>query len=74
MNIYTDPQGRFSIPIPIGTITAQTTEIGVVLNTPDGTGIMAMYTMGEQYVQGMVARIKPDHQLHGQSQLQTGNI
>jgi len=73
MNIYTDPQGRFSIPIPAGSTTAQTTEIGVVLNTPDGAGIMAMYTMGEQYVQGMVAQIKPNHQFHGQSQLQAGN-
>jgi len=43
MNIYTDPQGRFNIPIPTGTTTAQTTEIGVVLNTPDGAGIVAMY-------------------------------
>ena len=73
MNIYTDPQGRFSIPIPAGSTTAQTTEIGVVLNTLDGAGIMAMYTMGEQYVQGMVAQIKPNHQFHGQSQLQAGN-
>jgi len=73
MNIYTDPQGRFSIPIPAGSTTAQTTEIGVVLNTPDGAGIMAMYTTGEQYVQGMVAQIKPNHQFHGQSQLQAGN-
>jgi hypothetical protein len=73
MNVYADPQGRFSVPIPAGSTTAQTTEIGVVLNTPDGAGIMAMYTMGEQYVQGMVAQIKPDHQFHGQSQLQAGN-
>lgn len=73
MNIYTDPQGRFSIPIPAGSTTAQTTEIGVVLNTPDGTGIVVMYTIGEQYVQGMVAQIKPNHQFHGQSQLQAGN-
>jgi len=73
MNTYTDPQGRFSISIPAGSTTAQTTEIGVVLNTPDGAGIMAMYTMGEQYVQGMVAQIKPNHQFHGQSQLQAGN-
>jgi len=73
MNIYTDPQGRFSIPIPVGSTTAQTTEIGVVLNTPDGAGIMVMYTMGEQYVQGMVVQIKPNHQFHGQSQLQAGN-
>jgi len=73
MNIYTDPQGRFSIPIPAGSTTAQTTEIGVVLNTPDGGGIVVMYTLGEQYVQGMVAQIKPNHQFHGQSQLQAGN-
>jgi len=74
MNIYTDPQGRFSIPIPAGSsTTAQTTEMGVVLNTPDGVGIVAMYTLGEQYVQGMVAQIKPNHQFHGQSQLQAGN-
>jgi len=73
MNVYTDPQGRFSIPIPAGSTTAQTTEIGVVLNTPDGAGIVAMYTQGEQYVQGMVAQIKPNHQFHGQSQLQAGN-
>lgn len=73
MNIYTDPQGRFSIPIPAGSTTAQTTEIGVVLNTPDGTGIVVMYTLGEQYVQGMVNQIKPNHQFHGQSQLQAGN-
>jgi hypothetical protein len=73
MSIYTDTQGRFSIPIPAGSTTAQTTEIGVVLNTPDGAGIVAMYTLGEQYVQGMVAQIKPDHQFHGQSQLQAGN-
>ena len=73
MNIYTDPQGRFSIPIPAGSTTAQTTEIGVVLNTPDGAGIVAMYTLGEQYVQNMVAQIKPNHQFHGQSQLQAGN-
>ncbi len=73
MNIYTDPQGRFNIPIPTGTTTAQTTEIGVVLNTPDGAGIVAMYTQGEQYVQGMIAQIKPNHQFHGQSQLQAGN-
>jgi len=69
MNIYNDPQGRFSIPIPGGSTTAQTTEIGVVLNTPDGAGIVAMYTGGEQYVQGMVDQIKPDHQFHGKSQL-----
>jgi len=73
MNIYTDPQGRFNIPIPTGTTTAQTTEIGVILNTPDGAGIVAMYTQGEQYVQGMIAQIKPNHQFHGQSQLQAGN-
>jgi len=73
MNIYADPQGRFSIPIPAGSTTAQTTEIGVVLNTPDGIGIVVMYTQGEQYVQGMVAQIKPNHQFHGQSQLQAGN-
>ena len=73
MNIYTDPQGRFSIPIPAGSTTAQTTEIGVVLNTLDGAGIMAMYTMGEQYVQGMVTQIEPNHTFHGQSQLQAGN-
>ena len=73
MNVYADPQGRFSIPIPAGSTTAQTTEIGVVLNIPDGAVIMAMYTMGEQYVQGMVTQIKPDHQFHGQSQLQAGN-
>lgn len=73
MNIYADPQGRFSIPIPTGSTTAQTTEIGVVLNTPGGDGIMVMYTQGEQYVQGMVAQIKPNHQFHGQSQLQAGN-
>jgi len=73
MNIYTDPQGRFSIPIPTGSTTAQTTEIGVVLNTPDGVGIVVMYTQGEQYVQDMVAQIKPNHQFHGQSQLQAGN-
>lgn len=73
MNIYTDPQGRFSIPIPAGSTTAQTTEIGVVLNTPDGAGIVAMYTLGELYVQNMVAQIKPNHQFHGQSQLQAGN-
>ncbi len=73
MNIYTDPQGRFSIPIPAGSTTAQTTEIGVVLNTPDGAGIVAMYTQGEQYVKGMVNQIKPNHQFHGQSQLQAGN-
>lgn len=73
MNIYTDPQGRFSIPIPAGSTTAQTTEIGVVLNTPDGVGIVVMYTQGEQYVQSMVAQIKPNHQFHGQSQLQAGN-
>jgi len=73
MNIYTDPQGRFSIPIPSGSTTAQTTEIGVVLNTLDGAGIVAMYTQGEQYVQGMVAQIKPNHQFHGQSKLQAGN-
>jgi len=73
MNIYTDPQGRFSIPIPTGSTTAQTTEIGVVLNTPDGAGIVAMYTLGEQYVQNMVAQIKPNHHFHGQSQLQAGN-
>lgn len=70
---YTDPQGRFSIPIPAGSTTAQTTEVGVVLNAPDGSGIVVMYTLGEQYVQGMVAQIKPDHQFHGQSQLQAGN-
>ncbi len=73
MNVHVDPQGRFSIPIPTGSTTAQTTEIGVVLNTPDGAGIVVMYTLGEQYVQGMVAQIKPDHQFHGQSQLQAGN-
>ncbi|MBU4510254.1 hypothetical protein KJ830_04300 [bacterium] len=73
MNIYTDPQGRFSIPIPTGSTTAQTTEMGVILNTPDGAGIVMMYTLGEQYVQGMVAQIKPNHQFHGQSQLQAGN-
>lgn len=73
MNVYTDPQGRFSIPIPAGSTTAQTTEIGVVLNTPDGNGIVVMYAMGEQYVQGMVAQIKSNHQFHGQSQLQAGN-
>lgn len=73
MNIYTDPQGRFSIPIPAGSTTTQTTEIGVVLNTPDGVGIVAMYTQGEQYVKGMVNQIKPNHQFHGQSQLQAGN-
>jgi hypothetical protein len=73
MNIYTDPQGRFSIPIPAGSTTTQTTEIGVVLNTPDGAGIVAMYTQGEQYVKGMVNQIKPNHQFHGQSQLQAGN-
>ncbi|HBY56466.1 MAG TPA: hypothetical protein DEG96_01155 [Candidatus Atribacteria bacterium] len=73
MNIYTDPQGRFSIPIPAGSTTTQTTEIGVVLNTPDGAGIVAMYTLGEQYVQGMVNQIKPNHQFHGQSQLQAGS-
>ena len=73
MNIYTDPQGRFSIPIPAGSTTAQTTEMGVILNTPDGVGIVAMYTMGEQYVQGMVDQVKPNHQFHGQSQLQAGN-
>jgi len=73
MNIYADPQGRFSIPIPTGSTTAQTTEMGVILNTPDGAGIVAMYTQGEQYVQGMVAQIKPNHQFHGQSQLQAGN-
>lgn len=72
-NIYTDPQGRFSIPLPAGSTTTQTTEIGVVLNTPDGAGIVAMYTLGEQYVQNMVAQIKPNHQFHGQSQLQAGN-
>ncbi len=72
-NMYSDPQGRFSIPIPPGSTTAQTTEIGVVLNTPDGAGIVAMYTLGEQYVQGMVNQIKPDHQFHGQSQLPAGN-
>jgi len=73
MNIYVDPQGRFSIPIPADSTTAQTTEIGVVLNTPGGAGIVVMYTQGEQYVQGMVAQIKPNHQFHGQSQLQAGN-
>ena len=73
MTVYTDPQGCFSIPIPAGSTTAQTTEIGVVLNTPDGIGIVVMYTLGEQYVQGMVAQIKPNHQFHGQSQLQAGN-
>ena len=73
INIYADPQGRFSIPIPTGSTTAKTTEIGIVLNTPDGAGIVAMYTLGEQYVQGMVAQIKPNHQFHGQSQLQAGN-
>jgi len=73
MNIYTDPQGRFSIPIPAGSTTAQTTEIGVVLNTTDGAGIVVMYTLGEQYVQDMVAQIEPNHQFHGQSQLQAGN-
>ena len=73
MTVYADPQGRFSIPIPTGSTTAQATEIGVVLNTPDGAGIVAMYTQGEQYVQGMVAQIKPNHQFHGQSQLQAGN-
>ncbi|GAB4112827.1 MAG: hypothetical protein Kow00103_03280 [Candidatus Caldatribacteriota bacterium] len=73
VNIYSDPQGRFSIPIPPGSATAQTTEIGVVLNTPDGAGIVAMYTLGEQYVQGMVNQIKPEHQFHGQSQLPAGN-
>ena len=73
LTVYTDPQGRFSIPIPTGSTTAQTTEMGVILNTPDGAGIVAMYTMGEQYVQGMVAQIKPNHQFHGQSQLQAGN-
>lgn len=73
MNIYADPQGRFSIPIPVDSTTAQTTEIGVVLNTPDGAGIVVMYTQGEQYVQGMVAQIEPNHQFHGQSQLQAGN-
>ena len=72
-NIYTDPQGRFSIPIPSGSTTAQTTEIGVVLNTPDGAGIVVMYTLGEQYVQDMVAQIKPNHQFHGQSQFQAAN-
>jgi len=73
MNVYTDPQGRFGIPIPGGSTTAQTTEIGVVLNTPGGAGIVAMYTQGEQYVQSMIAQIKPNHQFHGQSQLQAGN-
>ncbi len=73
INFYTDPQGRFSIPIPVGSTTTQTTEIGVVLNTPEGAGIVVMYTQGEQYVQGMVAQIKPNHQFHGQSQLQAGN-
>jgi len=73
MNIYADPQGRFSIPIPVGSTTAQTTEMGVVLNTPDGVGIVVIYTQGEQYIQGMVAQIKPNHQFHGQSQLQAGN-
>jgi len=73
MNIYADPQGRFSIPIPVGSTTAQTTEMGVVLNTPDGAGIVVMYTQGEQYIQGMVAQIKPNHQFHGQSQLQSGS-
>lgn len=73
MSIYMDTQGRFSIPIPDGSTTAQATEIGVVLNTPDGAGIVAMYTLGEQYVQGMVDQIKPNHQFHGQSQLQAGN-
>jgi len=73
MNVYTEPQGRFSIPIPAGSTTTQTTEIGVVLNTPDGAGIVAMYTQGEQYVQGMVNQIKPNHQFHGKSQLQAGN-
>ncbi len=73
MTVYTDPQGRFSIPTPAGSTTAQATEIGVVLNTPDGAGIVMMYTLGEQYVQGMVAQIKPNHQFHGQSQLQAGN-
>lgn len=73
MTVYTDPQGRFSIPTPAGSTTAQTTEIGVVLNTTDGAGIVVMYTLGEQYVQGMVAQIEPSHQFHGQSQLQAGN-
>ncbi|MCK4240554.1 MAG: hypothetical protein KAW42_04025 [Candidatus Atribacteria bacterium] len=73
MTIYMDSQGRFSIPIPAGSTTAQTTEIGVVLDFPGGVGIVAMYTQGEQYVQGMVAQIKPNHQFHGQSQLQAGN-
>ena len=71
MTVYTDPQGRFSIPIPAGSTTVQTTEMGVVLNTPQSAAVL--YTMGEQYVQGMVAQIKPDHQFHGQSQLQAGN-
>lgn len=73
MTAYMDPQARFSIPIPAGSTTAQTTEIGVVLNTPGGAGIVAMYTQGEQYVQGMVAQIEPNHKFHGQSQVQAGN-
>jgi len=73
MSIYMDTQGRFSIPIPTGTTTAQTTDIGVVLSAPDGTQILAMYAQAEQFVQGMVAQIEPNHQFHGQSQVQAGN-
>jgi hypothetical protein len=73
MTVYVDPQGRFSIPIPAGSTTVQTTEMGIVLNTPGGAGIVVMYTLGEQYVQGMVAQIEPNHTFHGQSQLQAGN-
>jgi hypothetical protein len=73
MTVYVDPQGRFSIPIPAGSTTVQTTEMGIVLNTPGGAGIVVMYTLGEQYVQGMVTQIEPNHTFHGQSQLQAGN-
>jgi len=74
MNIYADPQGRFSIPIPAGSTTAQTTEIGVILNTPDGAVIFAWYfTPGEQYVQAAIDQIKANQQFHGKSQLQAGN-
>jgi len=74
MNIYTDPQGRFSIPIPAGSSIAQTTEIGLILNTPDGAVIFTWYfTPGEQYVQVAIDQIKANQQFHGKSQLQAGN-
>ncbi len=75
MTVYVDPQGRFSIPIPAGagSTTVQTTEMGIVLNTSGGAEIVVMYTLGEQYVQGMVTQIEPNHKFHGQSQLQAGN-